>query len=654
MANIYRNPKKLPDFWTRDEPGNYWPVTEQAQALPIAPQQADPMQDAPPYPRRGVAGSPRMDFSFLRQPLKGGNLLKTLGLGLGAMALAKNPTETVGGILGGMNAWQGARQNRLDQDYNDQAMEWQRQDAARKWQEQQRAAAAMQAFKEQQAGIANQYKEDQLAATIDRNRLTNQNAQQGRAISLLSMYGGENPMVQDMAFRAGLWPFPRGSSTHGMVPAADGAETQEFPSTFGLGSQMGQRAAATEGTRLDNTFKDQTMDDRVKHQSWIPRLDAAALENRKTQTAAAAGREGRERALFSGKLKRQELENEMLESGRIPMLGAQLEGQRIRNRFLPQQLQAGLDKPGAGAGVNVPTGANAAIASGATSLIGTDFKVRGCARFVTATLQGAGVNIRGSENAAELERQIRDVGGVQVETDPARFKPGDIIVMNGSGPSGRHIMVVDSKGRIVGNPGTKTNTRVQVQGGGPGMVAYRLPEGTIGGKPPKTSVAKAPVVKATVAPKPPNAAQSGVDPATYKVLTGMGIAPGSKMLESFNWWVEHSPKLFTKNDDGEITGVDPTNKDYQAFMKDQARWRSAYTPGEPGFSSPANLSPGSAPRTPGLFSPVRMSAEIAKLRAYAKTPNSQWKVVAESDAFKNYTPEQKATMKKEYLAAKGL
>jgi hypothetical protein len=368
----------------------------------------------------------------------------------------------------------------------------------------------------------------------------------------------------------GIMPTP----TQADAEAAVDTETQGIP-LYGAGSSLGlgvsrqanieANTAATNaripGYVADSYVKQNTAGDKVA-QSRLGTFE------KKVDIAGKQQDIGESRKLFPGKVRAQELSNQkadlerwILRNNTIPLNNARITHQ--------EQVNTGTVPEGSTGGTKmlpIPVGANAAIAVKANALRGVDFGVRGCARFVTQTLRDAGVGIKGSENAAELERQIQSVKGVTAISDPSKFQPGDVIFTAGSGPSGRHVMVVASDGKIVGNPGVNGDTRVRTQGGGQNMVAYRI-------NPPKEKAGAKPKKPAQYEIRAAQIAKSNVDPQLFDNLTKIGVAPGPQMKATLDFYVAQGlidPPGTLRH---EYTIKRDQTDAYNNFLAEQKAWR---------------------------------------------------------------------------------
>jgi hypothetical protein len=382
---------------------------------------------------------------------------------------------------------------------------------------------------------------------------------------------------------------------------------------YGAGSTLGLGAAKqplieaqARKAAADALVAEQTTGARVAHANNAPRLDEVNIAGIKTRTAATAGNEGRARKMFPLEQQKAVLANQkadlerwILRNNTIPLNNARLTHQnQVNTGTVPD------GGTGGGKMLPIPVGANAAIAVKANALRGTDFGVRGCARFVTQTLRDAGVNIKGSENAGELERQIQSVKGVTAISDPSQFQPGDVIFTAGSGPSGRHVMVVASDGKIVGNPGVQGDTRVRTQGGGSNMVAYRIaaPKAAKGAKPTQTEV------------KARQIASSNIDPQLFDNLTKLGFAPGPQMKATLDFYTDR--KLFDDDGTGKIT-VNRDSPVWRDFLKEQKAWREGrrkWVDGRTVIVEPK----GKAAKVDNSITPQSLVADQAKQNAKKK------------------------------------
>lgn len=339
--SLYQNPMGRSPFFTPPIVG----------ALPDAPPDA-----AVGYPTRQRAAAPRFDFGFLRHPFDGGNIGKTLFSGLGLLALAHDPAQTLTGLFSGLNNYMGTRQGVLNQQYADQGAQYTADERARQFDAAQQAKADALA-------ATQDYRNRTLAAhdldRASREQIAGQNLAGGIYKSVVPLAGADSPEAQAAYSGTGLPALPRpavfpgGSSPLGFVPAADGQgvpATAPVPRAYPPESVFGNRAANTArtlaaipGVQANSDLAVGALPYKLASAALDPRIKAANLTGIKTRTAGEQQRIGESRKMFPGKLEQQTLTNDMIRTGRLPLLGEQLQHQQIVNQFLPAQLQTNLD-----------------------------------------------------------------------------------------------------------------------------------------------------------------------------------------------------------------------------------------------------------------------------------------------------------------------
>jgi hypothetical protein len=337
-----------------------------------------PLPEVPPdvsvgYPTRQRAAAPHFDFGFLRHPFDGGNIGKTLFSGLGLLALAHDPAQTLTGLFSGLNNYMGTRQGVLNQQYADQGAQYTADERAR------------------QFDAAQQAKADALAATQDyRNRTLAETeryhtGQEARAeqdrmgrlgTTLLNAIGPNDPRTVT-ALRAGGFDTlpPYGSSPLGFVPGAEGQAPP--PQAYDPGSTFGARAANTNrtlaaipGVQANSDLAVGALPYRLQAEAYKPRQAEVNLQGGKIRNAAAQGTEARARQMFPLDKGKAQAWIDYLNNVQSPLGEARLEGARINNQFLPQKLateisgaQARTDAARAGIGKAAKTGSEATMAA---------------------------------------------------------------------------------------------------------------------------------------------------------------------------------------------------------------------------------------------------------------------------------------------------
>jgi hypothetical protein len=298
---------------------------------PYTPPIADPAGAGPasPYPVRQTAAPP--SFGFLRQPFKGGNLFGTLATLLGAGAIASHPAEGLAGLFTGLLSARNTRQGMLDRQYADDVTAYKADQAER--------------LAEQKAALDRE-KLEELAGyhkgTLEsRNRgidAANERASQGLFGRLVAIDPQAAPSLWTGLGLSGPAPaFSPGIAGTGARTAADIANTNSLMN-YRNAFMAPNLAARTRGQENENAV--------TGDPAYIAsKAKAPGIENNARYEGMLNTRNLRSvrQQMLPGDLKEQQATINYLNNVRTPLGLEGITEQRIRNRFLPEQLQTDID-----------------------------------------------------------------------------------------------------------------------------------------------------------------------------------------------------------------------------------------------------------------------------------------------------------------------